>query len=476
MHFHADHPLFFAAPRSLRASTASLGLTLGVLVVNAGASSAAVSGLLALVGAALLGAALREGRGRLEPALAWLVGVVALVAVAGAALAGAGRTDVWEGLASVGARVLCGVTWVLWLGTQLDWGTLRQLLLRVRVPEGLVGTLDQALLHGRLTRDEWRRRSDAARTRLGRARLPLATWSGLLGEGALSAFDRLATVEHHALLRSAEPGTAAEPGAAAAAPAEGAPSAFALYGLSVERGGQVALRDVSVSLGPGEWLAVCGPSGAGKSTLLRLLAGLDAPTRGGAQRLGAAIAPGTPLAHRLDGRVALLTQNPEHHFVASTVAEDIAWGLRRRGVDAETALVRAGAVAEALGIAALLGRPCFALSFGEQRRVALAGLLVLEPALLLLDEPTAGLDLVAAHALATLTREVAARTGAACVWATHDLTSLPREVTRVLLLRDGAPVFDGPVAEGLTPAWLRRAGLALPEHVQHETDNLEREA
>ncbi len=465
MHFHADHPVFFAAPRSLRASTAALGLALGVLVVNAGAGSAAVSRLLALVGAALLVAALREGGGRHEPALAWLIGIVTLVAAAGAALAGAGQAGVWGGLANVGGRVLCGMVWVLWLGTQLDWASLRQLLLRARVPEGLVGTVDQAVLHGRITRDEWRRRRDAARTRLGRARLPLSTWSGLLGEGALSAFDRLATVENNALVRAAVPGTAI------AAPAEGASSAFALHGLSVERRGQVALRDVSVSLGPGEWLAVCGPSGAGKSTLLRLLAGLDAPTQGGAHRLGTAIAPDTPLAHRLDGRVGLLTQNPEHHFVASTVLEDIAWGLRRRGVDETAALARAGAVAEALGIGAFLARPCYALSFGEQRRVALAGLLVLEPALLLLDEPTAGLDPVAARALATLTSEVAARAGTACVWATHDLASLPPEVTRVLLLRDGASVFDGPVAEGLAPAWLRRAGLALPEH---ETTNLER--
>ena len=99
------------------------------------------------------------------------------------------------------------------------------------------------------------------------------------------------------------------------------------------------------------------------------------------------MSPGASLPSRLDGRVALLTQNPEHHFIASTVAEDIAWGLRRRDVDEAEALQRSEEMASALGIGHLLARPCHQLSFGEQRRVALAGLLVLEPALLLLDDP-----------------------------------------------------------------------------------------
>ena len=164
---------------------------------------------------------------------------------------------------------------------------------------------------------------------------------------------------------------------------------------------------------------------------------------------------------RLDGRVALLVQNPEHHFIASTVAEDIAWGLLRRGVDADEAKRRSTEMATSLRIEHLLGRPCHELSFGEQRRVALAGLLVLRPALLLLDEPTAGLDPVAAHELRTLVQEVVKQTGAACLWATHDLDSRPAQARRTILLREGRVIFDGPTDEGLTQAWLVRAGLAL---------------
>ena len=158
-----------------------------------------------------------------------------------------------------------------------------------------------------------------------------------------------------------------------------------------------------------------------------------------------------------------MVQNPEHHFIASTVAEDIEWGLLRRSVDEAEARRRALEMAKALGIDHLLHRPCHALSFGEQRRVALAGLLVLQPKLLLLDEPTAGLDPVAAHELRILVQRMVRQTGAACIWATHDLHSRPRWANRVVLLKDQRIVFDGPTAEGLSRPWMLRAGLAVAQ-------------
>lgn len=178
-------------------------------------------------------------------------------------------------------------------------------------------------------------------------------------------------------------------------------------------------------------------------------------------RLGSHVSPDTTLRDRLHGRVALLGQNPEHHFIASTVAEDIAWGLLRRGAPPGEARCRSREVAKALRIDHLLQRPCHHLSFGEQRRVALAGLLVLEPELLLLDEPTAGLDPVAALELRALVAEAVRRTGTTCVWATHCLHSLPSQATRVILLRDRRVLFDGSTAEGLSKPWLIKAGLAV---------------
>ncbi len=446
MHFHAEHSLFFERRRPSWVAAWGIAVTGCVLVVNAGARSATFSLIGACGGAVLLLFARAGAQRRIEPALAWTVALVAVAVLGGVAL----QSDT-EVIIATGARVLCGVIWILWLGTVVDWASLRELLLWLRIPEGVVANLDHAIMHGVLTEREWAQRRDAARLRLGEPRLPLAVWGALLGEGALHAFARLERAEESARLRSASANELA------------VDQGVNLDAVDVERGGQPVLEHLDLDLGGAEWLFVCGPSGAGKSSLLRLLAGLDGPARGMMTRLGNRVGPDAALRARLDGRVGLLCQNPEHHFLASTVSEDMAWGLLRRGAEVVEARRRCREVATALRIDHLLERPCHELSFGEQRRVALAGLLVVEPALLLLDEPTAGLDPVAAHELRTLVEESLNRTGAACVWVTHDLHSLPPQATRVALLRERRIVFDGPAAEGLSKPWLVRAGLAVPQ-------------
>lgn len=444
MHFHAEHSLFFERSQPPWVAPSGIALTGSVLIVNAGAHSTALSLTGSGIGAVLLLVAHAHGRRRIKPALAWTLAVVALALLGGVALDA--NTDV---LVQTGTRILCGAIWILWLGTQVDWASLRQLLLRLRIPEGVVASLDHALMHGVLAQREWVQRRDAARVRLGSPRLPLAAWGPLLGEGALHAFTRLERAEENALLRSASSEDAR------------AHDGVHLDAIDVERGGHLVLQQLELRLARAEWLLVLGPSGAGKSSLLRLLAGLDGPVQGTMTRLGNRVSPDTTLRDRLHGRVALLGQNPEHHFIASTVAEDIAWGLLRRGAEPGEARRRSREVAKPLRIDHLLQRPCHQLSFGEQRRVALAGLLVLEPELLLLDEPTAGLDPVAALELRTLVAEAVRRTSATCVWATHCLHSLPAQATRVILLRDRRVLFDGSTAEGLSKPWLSQAGLAV---------------
>lgn len=445
MHFHADHALFFDRRPSMARAGSAIALTVAVLIINASADSTVGSLLGAGLGVLLLVVARMRGVGRVEPIVAWVLALAGLGMIAGVAL------DADSGaLARTGSRVFCGVVWVLWLGTEVDWASLRQILLKLWVPEVIVGSLDHSLMHGVLTKREWVQRRDAARLRLGTPRLKLSTWAPLLSEGALHAFTRLEQAEENASIRSVKSGSGSI--------SEG----VHLNAIDVERDGVRVLEKINVRLDPGEWLMLCGPSGAGKSSLLRVLAGLDDPAQGSMNRLGVTVSPGAALPSRLDGRVALLAQNPEHHFIASTVGEDIAWGLLRRGVDQAEADRRSEDMAKALGIGELLARPCHQLSFGEQRRVALAGLLVLEPALLLLDEPTSGLDPVAAQELCTLVEQSVRRTGASCVWATHDLHSVPPQASRVVLLRDGKLIFDGPTDEGLSRPWLLQAGLAMP--------------
>ena len=263
MHLHAEHSLFFERRQPPWVAALGFALTGTVLIVNAGARSTALSLIGAGTGVVLLLARAR-GRRRSEPALAWTLALVALALLGGVAL-----DSNADGIAQVGVRVLCGVIWILWLGAQVDWASLRQLLLRLGIPEGVVASLDHALLHGVLTQREWVQRRDAARLRLGSPRLPLAAWGPLLGEGALHAFARLERAEENALLRSASCEDAR------------AQDGVHLDAIDVERGGQLVLERLDIRLARAEWLLVCGPSGAGKSSLLRLLAGVDGPAREG---------------------------------------------------------------------------------------------------------------------------------------------------------------------------------------------------
>jgi energy-coupling factor transporter ATP-binding protein EcfA2 len=447
MHLHAEHPLFFAEARSPWRSGVTLAFVVAVLLVNTAAESTLVSGVGLAVALALLLLGRARGRPRLEPALAWTA-----LALAASALASTWLGANLDAAAGIAARIACGVAWLLWLGTQLDWASLRRLLAGLGLPRALLATLDHGVLHGLLTVREWAQRREVARVRIGRARLPLAAMASVVGEGAFEAFERVEQVEITARLR-----TAPTLRLAACGPA------LALRGVRVEAGGRPLLRELSLTVEQGEWIAVCGRSGAGKTTLLRAAAGLHELAAGELERLGAQLRAGDPLARRLDGRVALLTQNPEHHFLASTVAADIGWALVHRGLDQAEIAARVEALAERLGLSTLLERPCHALSFGEQRRVALAGLLIGEPELLLLDEPTAGLDpLTAAELVATIADEIHRR-GVTCLWATHELHNLPSAIARTILLRDGAALFDGPSPIGLGPTWLVAAGLAAPQ-------------
>jgi energy-coupling factor transporter ATP-binding protein EcfA2 len=392
----------------------------------------------------LLGAGWPKTRARLG---VWALG--AALAWGGVALAWALGAP-WGGLWLVGARLSCGAAWGLWLGAALDWPGLRRALGEVAWLRGTVALLDQSLMHGLLTADEWRARWERCQARLGRARLPLSLVSRVLGEGLVEGLERAERAQEAQARRGA-------------APAEPPSGALRLRGVRVEEEGRLLLDGFDFALRPGEWVGVCGASGAGKTTLLRVVAGVQAVHAGGVERLGRAWGPGATLEARLDGRVSWMTQNPDHHLLASTAGEDVAWGLLQRGVARGVAEEAARRWMERLGVGKLWERPCHRLSFGEQRRVVLAGGLAVEPGLLLLDEPTAGLDPVAARRLAQAVSVAAESSALACVWATHDWGQMPPKVERVVLLREGRVVFDGPRVQALTRGPLSQAGLWLED-------------
>lgn len=214
---------------------------------------------------------------------------------------------------------------------------------------------------------------------------------------------------------------------------------------------RLALRDLDFSVEPGEFVALAGASGSGKSTLCRLLNGLIPHLHGG--EVGgvltvAAADPRTTPPHRMSRAVGLLLQRPDAQCLATTVARDIAFGPACQGQDRATIARRVREVVEWLDIGHLLERAPHTLSGGEQQRVALAGVLALQPRLLVLDEPFAFLDAAGASQLRELLRRLHAA-GVTLLVAEHRLSEIAADADRLLVLHRGRLVADGPPAEVL---------------------------
>ncbi len=240
--------------------------------------------------------------------------------------------------------------------------------------------------------------------------------------------------------------------------------------------GRMLLDGISLRVARGERVALVGPNGAGKSTLLLALAGLLHPSTGSvrvATASGDLRDPARLRPAEVADALALVFQEPEIAFVGRTVAEEVGAGARAERVPptgpAGNAVGGPSGTRDALvasllgrfGLAGLAGREPHALSRGEQRRLSVAAACVRTPGLLLLDEPTYGMDRRATDAVVDLLDE-ARRDGGAQVVATHDPRLLP-SCDRVVALDAGRVVFDGAVAAFFadppyTPAAPWRAG------------------
>jgi energy-coupling factor transport system ATP-binding protein len=220
-----------------------------------------------------------------------------------------------------------------------------------------------------------------------------------------------------------------------------------------------ALRDVSLRVAQGELVLVLGATGSGKSTLLQIAAGLLGASTGVAELDGEPLSRATAR-----GVVGMVFQDPESQLFADNVLDDVAFGPVNLGVARDVALADSRATLERVGLRAaeFESRSPFALSGGEARRAAIAGVLAMAPRYLLLDEPTAGLDARGRAAVADIVRAERERCGVVVV--SHSADEFLGEADRVLVLHDGRAVFEGDAAV-LTarPDAFDDAGLAAPE-------------
>jgi energy-coupling factor transporter ATP-binding protein EcfA2 len=235
-----------------------------------------------------------------------------------------------------------------------------------------------------------------------------------------------------------------------------APTALSIQDLSFQyrTAAAPAISGIDLAVEPGQLLLIAGPSGCGKSTLLRCVNGLIPRSYRG-ELSGRVLVADQPVAElslsRLARLVGTVLQDPEKQIVASYVAEEVAFGPENLGWPRAQVLAAVDAALEELGIAHLKGRETYRLSGGEKQKVALAGLLAMEPRLLLLDEPLASLDpLAAQHALEVI-REQAGR-GRSVVVVEHRVDdALAIGPEQALLMHEGRQAYLGPAA-GLVAA------------------------
>lgn len=228
------------------------------------------------------------------------------------------------------------------------------------------------------------------------------------------------------------------------------------------------LRGVDLEIREGEILSLLGPSGCGKSTLLLVASGLLAP------RKGALFLDGMPCGGREDFRarlreaVGILFQSPEDQLFAETVEADVAFGLRRSSLPRREARERTARALRSVGLepSHYSPLPPFALSRGEMRRVALAGVLVREPRFLLLDEPFSGLDGEGRERLALLLHRLRS-SGAGILLVTHEWEEVDLLADRAAVLHEGRLILEGEKESVLGDReGLRRAGLEPPPRVE----------
>ncbi len=225
-----------------------------------------------------------------------------------------------------------------------------------------------------------------------------------------------------------------------------------------------ALTHVNMDITDNQILAIAGASGSGKTTLVQHLNGLLRPTSGHLALDGIDLWTNDLSLQQLRQQVGLVFQFPESQLFAETVAQDVAFGPTNVGLDPESVESRvAGALAAVhLPVEEYGRRSPFHLSGGERRRVAIAGVLAMDPQILVLDEPTAGLDASSTQLLTDIVRNLSQK-GRSIVLVTHDMDLIARVAPRLVILADGMVAFDGPTCEAFeTELFDESSALKLP--------------
>ena len=228
----------------------------------------------------------------------------------------------------------------------------------------------------------------------------------------------------------------------------------------------VALSDVSFSVEEGEFIGIVGHTGSGKSTLVQHLNGLLKPSSGQVLVDGEDLNGEHANRRALRQQIGLVFQYPEYQLFEETVAKDIAFGPKNQGLSSAEIDIRVRRAMEDvhLDYDKYAEKSPFELSGGQMRRVAIAGVLAMQPRVLILDEPTAGLDPRGRDRILSMLEELRSRDHITILMVSHSMEDMARLATRLLVMADGKLVADGLPREIFAqPGLLTSIGLDVPE-------------
>ncbi len=230
-------------------------------------------------------------------------------------------------------------------------------------------------------------------------------------------------------------------------------------------GETAALSDVSFDVADGTILGIIGHTGSGKSTLLQHLNGLIKPTSGEVYIDGECITDGNVKMTDIRRRVGLVFQYPEYQLFEETVGKDVAFGPKNLGLDEEEQEKRARKAIALVGLdyEAIRDRSPFELSGGMKRRAAIAGVIAMDPEILILDEPTAGLDPSAHRDILAMVKRIHDEMGIILIFVSHNMADIAEISDRVMVMSEGRIALEGTPAEVFSQKEkLSEMGLGVP--------------
>lgn len=226
-----------------------------------------------------------------------------------------------------------------------------------------------------------------------------------------------------------------------------------------------ALDNVSLEISSGEFIGIIGHTGSGKSTMIQMLNGLIKPSSGRIIIDGDDLTDKKVKLRDIRFKVGLVMQYPEYQLFEETVLKDICFGPLNMGLSQDEAIDRAKFAANMVGISEdLLDKSPFDLSGGQKRRAAIAGVLAMEPKILILDEPTAGLDPAGRDEILSKIRDMHKRLDLAVLLVSHSMEDVARLADRILVMNGGTvEMFDTPSKVFARSERLEEIGLSVPQ-------------